>query len=118
MFRRLRAAFEPQPSADQVARERILALYQRFWHEDSEQRYLTAALLRQDDEWVVCAVDGEFRGDWSVSVHGTLEEAREAILEWVREPREITSEWGLMSSTVWARLRQVILTGTGAGDPS
>ncbi len=71
----------------------VLALYQRFWHDTSSGRpvdcCLTAALVRQNDQWVVLGVDNEFRGSWEVTFHDRLEGARAAIVEWVGEAREV-----------------------------
>lgn len=52
---------------------------------------MTAALLRQEDQWVVLAVDGDFRGAWEVTFHDGLEEARDAIVAWVGKAREVGS---------------------------
>jgi hypothetical protein len=117
MLERLRQAFKPEKSPDEIASERILALYQRFWREGSSQHYVTAALLRQDKEWVVVAMDGEFRGAVEVSLHATLEDARDAIIRWVGEPREVTGSAGLIAPSVWAKLRYIALTGDIDSDP-
>ncbi len=72
----------------------VLAFYQRFWHDSSGGRtvdqYLTAALLRQDHQWMVLAVDGDFRGAWEVTFHHRLEDARDAIVAWVGKAREVS----------------------------
>lgn len=78
----------------------VLALYQRFWQD--EGRYRTAALMRQDDQWVVLGVDNEFRGAWEATFHHRLEDARAAIVEWVGKAREV--DQGKVPGSVWDKI--------------
>lgn len=112
MFRRKQAK-----TPDDVAREAIIALYQRFWHEEGQQEYLTAVIVKDSEGFKVIAVDGEFRGAYSITGHETLEEAREAVIAWVGEPREVGVRSGLVPQTIWLKLRTIILTGDAESDP-
>lgn len=93
---------------------RTLALYQRHWHDDGEH-YRTSALLRHDGQWVVVSLDGEFRGEWQVTLHDRLEDARAAIIDWVGEPREVDAS--LVPGRIWERLNQWRDTGDLHADP-
>ena len=115
---RMRHLFRTRDPDELVERE-IVAIYQRHWHgERGDANYLTAAILRPPEGgFIVIGVDGEFRGACSITGHETLEAARTQVIEWVGEPREVTSERGLVPKSVWLRLRTIILTGDPEVDP-
>lgn len=107
------------PSTDELADRQIVAVYQRHWHgARGDANYLTAAILRPPEGgFIVVGVDGEFRGAYSITSHATLEAARTQAIEWVGEPREVTSDRALVPKSVWLRLRTIILTGDPDVDP-
>lgn len=91
----------------------VLALYQREWGRD---RYKTAALLRQENEWLVVGLDGDFRGEWKITTHELLEDARTAIVRWVGGGEyEVSSHE--VPGQIWERINQLRLTGSLEGDP-
>jgi hypothetical protein len=92
----------------------VLALYQVYWT-DTADHYLTAALMRQAEEWLVVGLDGEFRGEWEITLHDRLEDARAAIVAWVGEAREVDAS--SVPAHIWERINQLRLTGSLAGDP-
>lgn len=89
----------------------VLALYQRFWHDEASRldRYHTAALMRHDNQWVVLCVTNEFRGEWEVTLHGHLEDARAAMVKWVGKAREV--EEGRVPGSVWNKIDSYRRTG-------
>ena len=107
------------PNPNELAERQIVAIYQRHRHgKRGDADYLTAAIVRPPEgRFIVVGVDGEFRGGHSITAHETLEAARTQVIEWVGEPREVTSERGLVPQSVWLRLRTIILTGDPNVDP-
>jgi hypothetical protein len=91
----------------------VLAWYQR---QSGRDRYRTAALLRQDDEWLVVGLVSEFRGEFKITTHHRLEDARAAIVRWVGGGEyEVTAD--LVPGQIWEQINQLRLTGKLEGDP-
>ena len=53
-----------------------------FLARDGQQNYLTAALMRDDEQRVVITLTSEFRGDTTITRHDRLDDARREIIRW------------------------------------